>query len=72
MRREEVKAEEFRVGETPKSGGEIYSVIPMLGVSDHVMSDQIKDIQQQGSAAAAKIETERLKQDLKRAMQLVQ
>ncbi|GAB2285246.1 hypothetical protein Dimus_019698 [Dionaea muscipula] len=49
--------------------------VEQLGVSyitDHVMSDQIKDIQQQGSAAATEMETERLKQDLKRAMQLVQ
>ncbi|GMG98710.1 hypothetical protein Nepgr_000550 [Nepenthes gracilis] len=41
-------------------------------ISEHVMNNQIEEIQRQGSYAAAEMETERLKQDLKKAAQMLQ
>ncbi|KAF8377549.1 hypothetical protein HHK36_030931 [Tetracentron sinense] len=41
-------------------------------VSFHVMENQIKELQQQGSSAATEMEMERLKLDCKRSMQMVQ
>ncbi|KAL9255283.1 ROOT INITIATION DEFECTIVE 3-like protein, partial [Drosera capensis] len=54
-------------------GGHTASVeqLDVTYLTEYVMNNQIKDIQQHGSAAAAEMETERLKQDLKKAMQMV-
>ncbi|XAR61901.1 hypothetical protein NMG60_11016447 [Bertholletia excelsa] len=41
-------------------------------ISVHVMNNQIKELQQQGSAVAAGMEMERVKLDCKRSMQMIQ
>ncbi|XP_058087057.1 protein ROOT INITIATION DEFECTIVE 3-like [Magnolia sinica] len=41
-------------------------------LSSHVMINQIKELQQQGSSAATEVELERLREDCKRSLQMVQ
>ncbi|XP_059453662.1 protein ROOT INITIATION DEFECTIVE 3 [Corylus avellana] len=41
-------------------------------LSSHVINNQIKELQQQGSSAAAEMEMERVKRDCRRSMQMVQ
>ncbi|GAB4845536.1 hypothetical protein Ancab_038941 [Ancistrocladus abbreviatus] len=61
------------VGVKAVVGGGALSAEPMNAtyLTEHVMNSQIREIQQ-GSSAAAEMETERLKQDFRRSMQMVQ